>query len=233
MMPSSGTCFHASITYLLAKFAEVVHCHLVSELRADESVKLVSEWDNTIVTGTLNMGLFAEVASVVVFSAPRAVLFACLVGVIFGYLANEAVIWPLALAFVGMHEGDLALAIVWRATGPFIRSWASCEQRSVVQSGGRRTGSTDGWWHLDGVVEGLHADSGGATGSNEVVGRGEVLLLCVQNLGLQFSVSLVFLVSFVSPIPEPVDFSIEPHVTQLSQCMVNEGSAFEGRVEYC
>ena len=67
---------------------------------------------------------------------------------------------------------------------------------------------------------------------NKVVGGGEVLLLCVQNLGLQFSVWLVFLVSFVSPIPEPVDFSIELHVIQLSQCMVDKGSAFEGRVEY-
>jgi hypothetical protein len=91
MMPSSGTCFHASVAYLIAKFAEVVNCNLVSKLGADESVKLVSEWDNAVVAGALDVGFFAEVASVVIFSAPRAVLFAFLVGVVFGYLANEAV----------------------------------------------------------------------------------------------------------------------------------------------
>jgi hypothetical protein len=85
-----------------------------------------------------------------------------------------------------------------------------------VRNGERRTGSTDGCWHLDGIVEGLRADSGGAVGSNKVMGRGKVLLLCVQNLGLQFSVSLMFLVLFISPIPEPVDFSVEPHIIQLS-----------------
>jgi hypothetical protein len=179
MTPFSGTCFHASVTYLVTEFAEVVDCDLVSELGADESVELVSEWDNAIVAGTLDVWCFAEVAQVIVFSTPRAVLFTLLVGVIFGYFADEAVIRPLAFAFVGTCEGDLALVVVRRATGPFIRSWASCEQRSAVRNGGRRTGSTDGCWHLYGMVEGLRANPGGAAGSNEVMGGGEVFLLCV------------------------------------------------------
>jgi hypothetical protein len=179
MTPSSGTCFHASVTYLVTEFAEVVDCNLVSEFGADKSVELMSEWDDTVVAGTLDMWCFAEVARVIVFSAPRAVLFALFVGVVFGYFADKAVIRPLALAFVRACEGDLALVIVRRATGPLIRSWASCEQRSAVRDGGRRTGSTDGCWHLDGMVEGLRADSRGTAGSYEVVGGGEVLLLCV------------------------------------------------------
>jgi hypothetical protein len=59
MTPSSGTCFHASITYLVTELAEVVDCGLVSELGADESVELMSEWDNTVVAGTLDVGCFA------------------------------------------------------------------------------------------------------------------------------------------------------------------------------
>ena len=48
----------------------------------------------------------------VVFPAPRAVLFALFVGVVFGYFTDEAVIRPLAFAFVGTCEGDLALVVV-------------------------------------------------------------------------------------------------------------------------
>jgi hypothetical protein len=91
MMPSSGTCFHTSVTYLIAKFTEVVDCDLVSELGADESIELVSEWDNAVVTGALDVGFFTKVTSVVIFSAPRAVFFARLVGVVFRYLADEAI----------------------------------------------------------------------------------------------------------------------------------------------
>jgi hypothetical protein len=69
----------------------VVDCDLVSELGADESVELVGEWYDAVITGALDVGFFAEVASVVIFATPRAMLFAFLVGVIFGYLANEAV----------------------------------------------------------------------------------------------------------------------------------------------
>ena len=49
MTPSSGTCFHASVTYLVTEFAEVVDCELVSELGADESIELVIAWDDAVV----------------------------------------------------------------------------------------------------------------------------------------------------------------------------------------
>jgi hypothetical protein len=70
MMPSSGFCFHTNITYLVAEFAEVVDCHLVSEFRENEPVKVVSERDNAIVTGALDVGFFAEVASVFFITTP-------------------------------------------------------------------------------------------------------------------------------------------------------------------
>jgi hypothetical protein len=70
MMPSLGFCFHTNITYLVAEFAEVVDCHLVSEFGAYEPIEVVSEWDDTIVTGALDVGFFAEVASVFFITTP-------------------------------------------------------------------------------------------------------------------------------------------------------------------
>jgi hypothetical protein len=70
MTPSSRFCFHTNIADLVAEFTEVVDCHLVSEFGADKSVKLVSEWDDAIVTGTLDMGVFAEVAHVFFVTTP-------------------------------------------------------------------------------------------------------------------------------------------------------------------
>ena len=70
MTPSSRFCFHTNIADLVAEFAEVVDCHLVSELGANESVELMSEWDDAIVTGTLDMGVFTEVTHVFFVTTP-------------------------------------------------------------------------------------------------------------------------------------------------------------------
>jgi hypothetical protein len=70
MTPSSEFCFHTNITNLVTEFAEVVDCHLVSELGANESVELVSEWDDAIFTGTLDVRVFAEIAHVFFITAP-------------------------------------------------------------------------------------------------------------------------------------------------------------------
>ena len=70
MTPSSGFCFHANITDLVAEFAEVVDRDLVSELGADESIEFVMEWDYTVVAGALDVGFFAEVASVFFIATP-------------------------------------------------------------------------------------------------------------------------------------------------------------------
>ena len=88
MTPSSGFCFHANISDLVAEFAEVVDCHLVSEFRANKSVKIVVEWDDAIVAGALDVHVFAEVAGMVFIAAPFAVLFAFAVGVVFFYFAD-------------------------------------------------------------------------------------------------------------------------------------------------
>jgi hypothetical protein len=58
MMPSLGFCFHANIADLVAEFTEVVDCHFVNELRADKSIEFMKEWDDAIVTGALNVGVF-------------------------------------------------------------------------------------------------------------------------------------------------------------------------------
>jgi hypothetical protein len=50
MMPSLGFCFHANITDLVTEFTEMIDCHLVNELRADKSIEIMSEWDDTIIT---------------------------------------------------------------------------------------------------------------------------------------------------------------------------------------
>jgi hypothetical protein len=71
------------------------------------------------------------------------VFFALAIGVVFFYIADEAVVCPFAFALLSACECNLALVVVWRTIGPFDRSRASCEQRSMVRSGGRWTGSTD------------------------------------------------------------------------------------------
>jgi hypothetical protein len=75
------------------------------------------------------------------------------------------------------------------------------------------------------MAECLVSDPGGAAGSDKVVGGGVVLLLCMQYLGLQFNALLVCLVPLISPVSESDDFTSEPHIIQLPQCMVDELSA--------
>jgi hypothetical protein len=70
MMPFSGFCFHANITNLAAELTEVVDCHLIGKLRADEAVEFVVEWDDTIITCSLYVGVFAEVTCMVFITAP-------------------------------------------------------------------------------------------------------------------------------------------------------------------
>jgi hypothetical protein len=70
MMLSSGFCFHANITDFVTEFAEVVDCHLVNKLGADKSIEMMSERDYAIITGTLDVGVFAEVTGVIFFTPP-------------------------------------------------------------------------------------------------------------------------------------------------------------------
>jgi hypothetical protein len=70
MTPSSGFCFHANIAYLAAEFAEMVDCHLVSKFGADHLIEVVGEWDDTVITGALDVGFFAEVTCVFFITAP-------------------------------------------------------------------------------------------------------------------------------------------------------------------